>query len=106
GTTKAPRVDFYAGTDAELKCQNNVFVGGYFMMPTADLRWDNGKNGWNVTYNDDPDTVSNLAIVGSVLCRNIYVGQHISILYLDKDSGANTPGEPHLTVQASQYVRN
>ena len=106
GTTKAPRVDFYAGTNAELKCQNNVFVGGYFMMPTADLRWDNGKNGWNVTYNDDPDNVSNLAIIGSVLCRNIYVGQHISILYLDKDSGANSPGEPHLTVQASHYVRN
>lgn len=106
GTTKAPRVDIYAGTDAELKCQNNVVVGGYFMMPTADLRWDNGKNGWNVTYNDDPATVSNLAIIGSVLCRNVYVGQHMSILYLDKDSGANTPGEPHLTVQASQYVRN
>lgn len=102
GTTKAPKVDIYGGTDSKLELGNRCTLAGYIIMPTGDMKIENGN--MNMTY--DGESANNTCIVGSILCRSFDAGNHPGILYLDKDSGANSPGEPHLTVQANQYVRN
>lgn len=106
GVTKAPRVDIYAGTGASLTSYRNSFYAAYFMMPTATLHMDNGKSALNYTNSASSTTaISNVGIVGSVLCGDFTESNQTGIVYLNKDSGAETPGEPHLSVQASHYAR-
>lgn len=106
GTTKAPKIDIYAGTNAEISTSNNNFFAAYFMMPTAELYMNNGKIGANYTNGTgSTSSVSNIGIVGSVLCGDFTESNQTGIVYLNKDSGAETPGEPHLSVQASHYAR-
>lgn len=102
GTTKAPKVDIYGGTNSKLELGNKCTLAGYVIMPTGDMKIENGC--LNMTY--DGETASNACLVGSILCRSFDAGNHPSILYLDKNSGGSTPGEPALLVQASQYVRS
>ncbi len=101
-TTKAPKVDIYGGTDSKLELGNKCTLAGYVIMPTGDMKVENGC--LNMSY--DGEAASNTCIVGSILCRSFDAGNHPSILYLDKNSGAESPGEPHLSVKASQYTRS
>ncbi len=106
GVTKAPRVDIYAGTGATIDTGNQNFFAAYFMMPTASVYMNNGKS--NVTYTNGVGTstnVNNVCIVGSLLCGDFTESNQSGIVYLNKDSGASTPGDPHLSVEAAQYAR-
>ncbi|MCH5194440.1 MAG: hypothetical protein J1F11_10795 [Oscillospiraceae bacterium] len=102
GTTKAPKVDIYGGTESSLTFNNQSTIAGYIMMPTGDITVANGM--WSGSYNSDP--LDNAVVVGSVLCRKIEGGNKPGIYFLDKNSGADSPGEPHLSVAARQYARN
>ena len=110
GTTKAPKVDIYGGTGSKIGTDNNCLFTAYFIMPTGDIdKLKMGKQA--ITYNDgsgNTTSISQVAIVGSVICKNFNTssGNSSGIAYLDKNSGDQTPGEPHLTVQSSQYVRS
>lgn len=109
GTTKAPKIDIYGGDGANIETSNNCLFTAYFIMPTTTIdEFRMGKQG--ITYDDGNGSTMNiqqLAIVGSVVCKNFKCQNNATgIAYLDKNSGADTPGEPHLTVQASQYTRN
>ncbi len=102
GVTKAPKIDIYGGTNSKLELGNQCTLASYVIMPTGDMKIENGK--LSMTY--DGSAASNTCLVGSILCRSFDAGNHPSILYLDKNSGAETPGEPHLSVQASRYSRS
>ncbi len=102
GITKAPAIDFYGGTNSKFDFGNQCTISGYIVMPTGDVKIENGSR--NMTY--DGDSSNNTFLIGSILCRAFDAGNHPKILYLDKDSGADIPGEPHLTVKSSQYVRS
>lgn len=107
GTTKAPKVDIY-GTNSELKGENNTMLTAYIMMPTGKVNWDGG-NSSAITHDDGKGkttTISPVGIVGSILCGQFVESNKTGVLYLDKNSGADSPGEPILSVQASQYVRS
>ncbi|MDE7302026.1 MAG: hypothetical protein K2N60_01760 [Oscillospiraceae bacterium] len=110
GTTKAPKVDIYGGTGSKIGTDNNCLFTAYFIMPTGDIdQLKMGKQG--ISYDDgngNPSTIGQVAIVGSVICKNFKTssGNSSGIAYLDKNSGAESPGEPHLSVKASQYTRN
>ena len=108
GTTKAPKIDIYGGTGSFFNTRNNNFICGYFMMPTGYVYLNNGYND-SFSYTNAGATVNpvnNAAVVGSVLCNEFCESNQSGVLYLDKNSGDETPGEPHLTVQSSQYVRS
>ncbi|MGN0674793.1 MAG: hypothetical protein ACI4KG_03525 [Oscillospiraceae bacterium] len=106
GVTKAPRVDIYAGTGAKFDTANNNFFAAYFMMPTAEVYMNNGRSNVNYTNNSGATTsINNVCIVGSVLCGDFSESNQSGIVYLNKDSGAETPGDPHLSIKASQYTR-
>lgn len=108
GTTKAPKIDIYGGDGANIETSNNCLFTAYFIMPTTTIdEFRMGKQ--PITYDDGKGSTMNmqqLAIVGSVVCKNFKCQNNATgIAYLDKNSGADTPGEPHLTVQASRYSR-
>ncbi|MCM1022607.1 MAG: hypothetical protein NC395_00940 [Prevotella sp.] len=107
GVTKAPKVDIYAN-GSEIKGRNGTMVTAYFMMPTGKVNWDGGNNR-EITHKDGKGVTSKanpVGIVGSILCGEFTEINKTGVLYLNKNSGAETPGEPHLSVQASQYVRS
>lgn len=106
GTTKAPRIDIYGGTGSYFKTRNNNFICGYFMMPTGYVYLENGKTNGTYTSGGVSNPANNIAVVGSVLCNEFCESNQSGVLYIDKNSGGETPGEPILTVQSSQYVRN
>lgn len=110
GTTKAPHVDIYGGTGSYLGTGNQNAITGYIMMPTGFCYMNNGgKLKGTIEYNNGNGgkvNISNTAIIGSLICKEFAESNQTGIIYLDKDSGADTPGEPHLTVQASRYSRN
>lgn len=107
GTTKAPRVDIYGGTGSTLWTGNNNLICGYIIMPTGYVYMNNGKN--SVTYdngNGASMSVANVGIVGSILCSEFGESNQTGIIYLDKNSGADTPGKPFLNATPNLYVRN
>ncbi len=109
GTTKAPKIDIYGGDGARLSTDNNCLFTAYFIMPTTTIdEFKMGKQG--ITYDDgkgSSTSISQIAIVGSVVCRNFKcLNNATGIAYLDKNSGADSPGEPPLSVQASRYSRS
>lgn len=107
GTTKAPKVDIY-GAHSELKGRTNTMVTAYIMMPTGKVNWEGG-NSTSVTHDDGKGkttTISPVGVVGSILCGEFNESSKTGVLYLDKNSGASSPGEPALSIQASQYVRS
>ena len=106
GTTKAPKVFFYAGTNANITTANNCFFAAYFMMPTAKIYLNNGTSNMQYTNKTGVTTnVSNVGVVGSILCDEFTESNKTAIIFLSSDSGDVTPGEPHLSVTAAQYVR-
>ncbi len=109
GTTKAPHVDIYGGTGSYLCTGNQNAITGYIMMPTGFCYMNNGgKLKGTIEYNNGNGgkvNISNTAIVGSLICKEFAEANQTGIIYLNKDSGADEPGEPHLTVQASRYSR-
>lgn len=109
GTTKAPKVDIYGGTNSKIGTDNNCLFTAYFIMPTGEI--DEFKMGKQpITYDDGNGNsvpIQQIAIVGSVICKNFKcLNNATGIAYLDKNSGAESPGEPHLSVKASQYTRS
>lgn len=106
GTTKAPRIDIYGGTGSFFNTSNQNLICGYFMMPTGYFYLNNGKTSGNYTSGGVTTSTSNVAVVGSVLCNEFCESNQSGVLYLGKNSGAATPGEPHLNIQSSQYVRS
>lgn len=108
GTTKAAKINYYVGNNANISMSNNNFFAGYFYMPLSKMTNSSGNNGVSkeYTYNGTV-TTKNYFIVGSVTCGDYDTGgSNSGVCYVDPNSGAETPGEPILTVQSSQYVRN
>lgn len=107
GTTKAPRIDIYGGTGSFLNTGNQNFICGYFMMPTGYVYLNNGKTSGKYTNGGVKiDPVSNLAVVGSILCNEFCESNQSAVLFLDKNSGGTTPGEPILNTNSSTYIRS
>lgn len=107
GTTKAPRIDIYGGTGSFFNTGNQNFICGYFMMPTGYVYLNNGKTSGKYTNGGvTVDPVSNLAVVGSILCNEFCESNQSAVLFLDKNSGGTTPGEPILNTNSSTYVRS
>ena len=108
GTTKAAKINYYVGDNANVTMSNNNFFTGYFYMPLSKLTNSSGNNGVSKEYTyNGTTTTKNYFIVGSVTCGDYDTGgSNSGVCYIDPNSGAETPGEPILTVQSSQYVRN
>ncbi len=109
GTTKAPKIDIYGGTGSKISTDGNCLFTAYFIMPTGEI--DPMKMGKQPVSYDDGNgnsvSIQHIAIVGSVICKNFNcLNNATGIAYLDKNSGAESPGEPHLSVKASQYTRS
>lgn len=109
GTTKAPKIDIYGGSGSNISTSNNCLFTAYFTMPTGTINeFRMGQQG--VSYVDSQGASRNLTqvgIVGSVLCGDFVTQNNaLSIAYLNKDSGEDNPGEPHLNVQSNTYVRS
>lgn len=107
GTTEPPRVDIYGGTGSKFTTEHNCFFAAYFMMPTGEIFFENGRP--TVSYdngNGAVTSISNVVVVGSVLCNNFDETNQSALIYLSKDSAGAEPGEPHLTVKSVKYTRN
>lgn len=109
GTTKAPKIDIYGGTNSTISTDNNCLFTAYFIMPTGEISpLKMGKQ--PVTYDDGNGhsvSIQQIAVVGSIICKNFEcLNNATGVAYLDKNSGAESPGEPHLSVKASRYTRN
>ncbi len=108
GTTKAPKIDIYGGDQSQLIIEQKGFIPGYIIMPTGFMSADGGLV-QKAEYNDGKGLATEMgdvAVVGSILCGEFKESNKTGVMYLDKDSGASTPGEPALSVQASHYSRN
>lgn len=106
GVTESPRVDIYGGTNSLFTTGNQNFIAGYFVMPTGKMYLNNGRSN-DVDYTNEGVTkeFDNVAVIGSVLCAEFTESNQTAILYLNKDSGGENPGDPHLAVEAAKYTR-
>ncbi|MBP1561130.1 MAG: hypothetical protein J6C96_07820 [Oscillospiraceae bacterium] len=107
GKTKAAKIHYFVGDNANITMSNNNFFAGYFYMPLSKMTNSSGNNGISKEYHyNGTTTTKNYFIVGSITCADYDTGgSNSGVCYLDPSSGASTPGEPHLSVKASQYTR-
>lgn len=108
GTTKAPKIHYFAGKNANVSCsQNAAFFTGYFYMPLSKMTNNSGNNGISKVYTyNGTSTTKNYFLVGSVICGNYSSGGSSSgVCYLSPDSGAAPHGDPNFNWSAYQYSR-
>lgn len=106
GTTEAAPIDYYGGTNSKLETQNECFIAGYLKMPTGSIVFPKSSSSYCKYTDENGNTTNNTqpTVVGSVLCGKINTGNDCNFLYIDKDSGNSTPGEPHLTSKPYYYT--
>lgn len=108
GETQASPVDIYCGTGAVLNMTNKSYIAGYVNAPTATVNTDGGPlddvdytgPGGNTVEFDD------IYLSGGMVAGVTNTTNKPTNTGLSSDSGGAKPGEPHLAVSPSEYVRS
>lgn len=108
---KVPKIYIYTTGSGTFHAQNDTFIVGYYYGPDSKLSFGNGgissKYNYNGTAASDYNNSNKIkiAVIGSVLSREIELPNSTGVAYINPDLDDNVPGDPIHQWQSYQYIR-